>query len=216
MTTLGWIGMGDIGTPMALRLLDAGHELVVWGRTASRLAPAIARGARAVNSPAEVAMACDAIFVCITDTDAVESVVFGPAGIAEGGAPGRLVIDHSTSDVARTRDFASRLRRERTMGYLDAPVSGGAAGARAGTLSILIGGDAADIERARPWLAAYGHNITHLGPSGAGQAAKSCNQVVFAAAVAAWVEVLPYARALGLDVSKLSSLRSMGAGPIRR
>lgn len=218
MAKLGWIGMGAIGTPMALRLLEGGHELVVWGRTASRLTPAIERGASRTGSPAELAAACDAVLLCVTDTAAVEEVVFGSIGVAQGIRSGGLVIDHSTIDPARTNSFAVRLRDERAAGWLDAPVSGGAPGARAGTLSIFVGGDEANVDRARPWLTAYGKNITHVGPVGTGQATKSCNQAIFGTTIAAWLEVLAYARAIGLDVPTLVAALegSWSDSPVRK
>lgn len=203
MSKLGWIGLGAMGTPMALRLLAAGHELHVWGRTAARLQPVVERGARAAASAAELAATCETVLLCVTDTDAVEAVAFGPGGLADGAAPGLLVVDHSTVDPARTRAIAERARHDHAIAWLDAPVSGGAQGARAGTLSIFAGGAAEDVERARPVLAAYGARISHLGPSGAGQAAKSCNQAIFGATIAAWSEVLAYARAIGLDTQQL-------------
>ena len=203
MSELGWIGLGAMGTPMALRLIDAGHVLHVWGRTASRLTPAVERGARVAGSAAELAATCEAVFMCLTDGPAVEQVVFGPAGVALGGRPGTLVIDHSTIEPSRAEALAARLRRERALAWIDAPISGGAAGARAGTLSIFVGGEEPDLERARPWLAAYGRHITHLGPAGSGQAAKSCSQAIFATTIAAWREVLAYARAIGLDPTKV-------------
>jgi 3-hydroxyisobutyrate dehydrogenase len=203
MAKLGWIGMGNIGTPMALRMIDAGHEIMVWGRTKERLKPALDKGATAGGSAAALAAACDAVFLCITDTKAVEEVVFGREGITSGGAPGKLVIDNSTINPQQTREMARRLRDGHGMGWLDAPVSGGAIGAAAGKLACLIGGAAADFARARPWIAAFASNITHMGDSGAGQVAKSCNQAVLTATLAVWGEVLAYAESNGLDPSRL-------------
>lgn len=218
MSKLGWIGLGAIGTPMALRLLDAGHELHVWGRTAARLQPVVERGARAAASAAELAATCEAVLLCVTDTAAVEEVAFGPGGLGEGAAPGLLVVDHSTADPARTQVIAERARRDHAIAWLDAPVSGGAHGARAGSLSIFVGGAAEDVERARPVLAAYSARISHLGPSGTGQAAKSCNQAIFGATIAAWVEVLAYARAIGLDTQQLIAALegSWSDSPVRK
>jgi 3-hydroxyisobutyrate dehydrogenase len=203
MAKLGWIGMGNIGAPMALRMIDAGHEIMVWGRTKERLKPALDKGATEGGSAAALAAACEAVFLCVTDTKAVEEVVFGAAGIASGGMRGKLVIDNSTINPQRTRELAKRLRDEHGMGWLDAPVSGGAIGAAAGKLACLIGGAAADFERARPWVAAFASNITHMGDNGAGQVAKSCNQAVLTATLAVWGEVLAYAESNGLDPSRL-------------
>jgi 3-hydroxyisobutyrate dehydrogenase-like beta-hydroxyacid dehydrogenase len=196
--TLGWIGLGDIGKPMALQLIAAGHRVQVWGRTPEKLRPALDAGATAAASPAELAAACDAVFLCVTDGDAVEQVVFGPKGVAEGARRGSIVIDHSTIHPETAR-LASRRLRGNGVAWVDAPVSGGAVGAKAGTLSVFAGGDDADVARITPWLSAYARNVTHMGPVGSGQAAKSCNQAVVAASIALWAEVITYARRCGLD-----------------
>ncbi|HEX3550109.1 MAG TPA: NAD(P)-dependent oxidoreductase [Candidatus Elarobacter sp.] len=198
MATLGWIGLGEIGTPMALQLLRAGHRLVVWGRTPARLAPALEAGATAAESPAELAAACEATLLCVTDGDAVEAVVFGPRGVAEGARRGSLIVDHSTIHPETTR-LAGRRLRSAGVGWVDAPVSGGSKGAREGTLSVFLGGEAADVDRVRPWIAAYAGLVTHIGPAGSGQIAKSCNQAVVAATVGLWAEVIAYARRCGID-----------------
>jgi 3-hydroxyisobutyrate dehydrogenase len=203
MAKLGWIGMGNIGAPMVMRLIGAGHEVMVWGRTKERLRPALAKGASEGGSAAALAAACEAVFLCVTDTRAVEDIVFGPAGIAGGGAPGKLVIDNSTISPQATREMARRLRDEHGMGWLDAPVSGGAIGAAAGKLACLVGGAATDFERALPWLAAFASNITRMGDNGTGQVAKSCNQAVLTATLAVWGEALAYAESNGLDPSRL-------------
>ncbi len=198
MATLGWIGMGEIGTPMALQLLGAGHRVVVWGRTASRLTPALDAGATAAASAAELAAQCEAVLLCVTDGDAVEEVVFGPRGVAEGARRGSLIVDHSTIHPETTR-LAGRRLRSAGVGWVDAPVSGGAKGAAAGTLSVFLGGEVTDVDRVRPWIAAYAGNVTHMGPAGSGQIAKSCNQAIVAATVGLWAEVIAYARRCGID-----------------
>jgi 3-hydroxyisobutyrate dehydrogenase len=198
MATLGWIGLGEMGVPMVRRLLDAGHRVVVWGRTPSRLQTVLDAGATAAASPAELAASCDGVLLCVTDGDAVEAVVFGPRGVAEGAKRGAIVVDHSTIHPETTRLAARRLRSA-GVAWVDAPVSGGAKGAAAGTLSIFLGGDATDVDRVRPWIAAYAGNVTHIGPAGSGQVAKSCNQAVVAATVGLWAEVIAYARRCGID-----------------
>jgi len=198
MATLGWIGLGEIGTPMALRLIGAGHRVVVWGRTASRLQPALDADATAAATPAELAAQCDGVLLCVTDGDAVEQVVFGPRGVAEGAKRGCLIVDHSTIHPETTR-LAPRRLRSAGVAWVDAPVSGGAKGAEAGTLSVFLGGEDADVERVRPWIAAYAGNVTHMGPVGSGQVAKSCNQAIVAATVGMWAEVIAYARRCGVD-----------------
>ncbi len=183
---------------MALQLLRAGHRIVVWGRTRSRMTTALDAGATAAESPAEVARACEAVLLCVTDGDAVEEVVFGARGIAEGARSGMLIVDHSTIHPETTR-LASRRLRASGVGWVDAPVSGGAKGAEAGTLSVFLGGERNDAERVRPWIAAYAGNVTHLGPVGSGQIAKSCNQAIVASTVGMWAEVVAYARNCGID-----------------
>ena len=202
MATLGWIGLGDIGKPMALRLIAAGHDVVVWGRTRSRLQPALDAGASAAESPADLAARCEAVLLCVTDGDAVEDVVFGERGLAEGAAQGSVIVDHSTIHPDETRNIATQLA-DVSVGWVDAPVSGGSAGAEAGTLSSFLGGDAKDVERVRPWIAAYTANVTHMGPVGSGQIAKSCTQAVVAGTVALWAEVVGYARRCGIDPAQM-------------
>ncbi len=202
MATLGWIGLGDIGEPMALRLIAAGHQVMVWGRTPSRLRPAIEAGAIAAATPAELATKCDAVLLCVTDGDAVEEVAFGPHGVAAGMRAGSLIVDHSTIHPQTTRRAARRVR-ETGVGWVDAPVSGGAVGAQAGTLACFLGGEHDDVARVQPWIAAYAAHVTHLGPAGSGQIAKSCNQAVVAGTTALWAEVIAYARRCGLDPDAL-------------
>jgi 3-hydroxyisobutyrate dehydrogenase-like beta-hydroxyacid dehydrogenase len=207
LATLGWIGLGEIGLPMAVRLIGAGHRVVVWGRRPEALREAVAAGAVAASSAAELAAQCEAVFLCVTDGDAVEEVVFGTGGVAEGLRAssvaeglraGGLVIDHSTIHPETTRRCAERVRAA-SSSWVDAPVSGGPGGATAGTLAIFLGGDDADVARVRPWIAAYANNVTHMGGSGSGQVAKSCNQAIVASSVAVWAEVISYARRCGID-----------------
>jgi 3-hydroxyisobutyrate dehydrogenase-like beta-hydroxyacid dehydrogenase len=198
MATLGWIGLGDIGKPMALRLIGAGHDVVVWGRTPARLQPALDAGATVAATPAALAAQCEAVLLCVTDGAAVEEVVFGAAGLAEGAPRGGLIVDHSTIHPETTR-LASRRLGSTGVAWVDAPVSGGAIGAAAATLSVFLGGTASDVARVQPWIAAYARNVTHMGTVGAGQVAKSCNQAVVAGSVALWAEVIAYARRCGID-----------------
>lgn len=202
MAALGWIGLGDMGAPMAKRLLAAGHSLRVWARNPERLGAVCAAGATAVDSPRALAAQSDAVFVCVTDGKAVEAIAFGPDGIAAGAPAGTLVIDHSTIDPSTARRAAERLGAS-GVGWVDAPVSGGAAGAAAGTLACFLGGSDGDVARVRPWVAAYTENVTHMGPVGCGQIAKSCNQAIVGTTIALWVEVLHYARSCGIDPTLL-------------
>jgi 3-hydroxyisobutyrate dehydrogenase len=203
MATLGWIGAGAIGMPMAHRLLRAGHALHVWGRDVRRLQPLLDAGAQRAASPADLARNCEAVFLCVTDTDAVREVVFGDQGIVTAPGHGKLLVDHSTIHPQDSREMAARLRDACGREWLDAPVSGGVAGAAQGTLATFVGGDAAAVARARPWLQAYAGTITHVGGSGAGQILKSCNQAVVATTIAAWAEVLNYAKNCDVDVAQL-------------
>ncbi|HLI23052.1 MAG TPA: NAD(P)-dependent oxidoreductase, partial [Stellaceae bacterium] len=199
MALLGWIGMGRIGTQMALLLLRAGHQLVVYDVDARRLAPALDLGARAANSPAKVAAASEATLLSVTDTDAVDAIVFGPEGIASVAHAGQFLVDHTSIDPERTRAMSAQLKRMSGMGWVDAPVSG----SPGVSLAVFMGGESADVERARPWIASYAQKITHVGPIGTGQLTKSCNQAIVCATLAAWSEVLAYARHFGLEPETL-------------
>lgn len=203
MATLGWVGVGDIGLPMMVRLKEAGHDVHVWGRTQARLADAQAAGATLAGSAAELGLNCEAVFLCVTDADAVHEIVFGPDGIASGSGADTFVVDHSTIHPGQTRDMAASLRAQKKGRWVDAPVSGGAVGACAGTLAVMAGGEPEDIAAVTPWLRAYGGKITHVGASGAGQACKSCNQAIANATIMVWAELLAYARSFGLDPEKM-------------
>lgn len=175
-TTIGFVGLGTMGTPMARSLLARGHQLTVWARRPDTMAPLLTAGAMAGESAAHVAATSEIILTMVTDTRAVEEVVLGERGIARGVRPGALVIDHSTIDLAGARRIAGELG---ALGVemLDAPVSGGSAAAEAGTLAIMVGGSKAALDRATPVLSCYATHIVHIGPSGAGQIAKACNQI---------------------------------------
>lgn len=203
MATLGWVGIGDIGFPMMVRLREAGHDVRVWARDPSRRAAAQAAGAKLAASAAELGGSCEAVFLCVTDVDAVEEIVFGRDGIATASSASIFVVDHSTIHPGRTRVMAARLREQARGHWVDAPVSGGAVGARAGTLAVMAGGEADDIAAVSPWMRAYGGKITHVGASGTGQACKSCNQAIANTTIMVWAELLAYARSFGLDVAKL-------------
>jgi 3-hydroxyisobutyrate dehydrogenase len=199
---VGYAGLGEIGLPMAARVLHSGFELYVWNRTAAKAAPLIAAGARVAATPADLAQQVAVLCVCLTDERALEQVIFGADGVASAGARGLVVADHSTVSPAATREMARRF--EATGGHwVDAPVSGGVTGAQQGTLSVFAGGAARDVERARPVVMCYAGKMTHLGPTGSGQAAKACNQMVSFGTAAVLAEALHLASRLGLDVSRL-------------
>ena len=174
--SIGFIGLGTMGTPMVRRLLNGGYPVTVWARRPEAIAPLVADGARAGDSPALVAAHSDIVMTMVTDTTAVDEVVLGERGIARGARPGSIVVDHSTIAPDGARRIASALQRQ-GVDMLDAPVSGGSIAAEAGTLAIMIGGPAASVETVKPVLSSYAKTIVHVGTSGAGQVAKACNQI---------------------------------------
>jgi 3-hydroxyisobutyrate dehydrogenase len=196
---IGFIGLGDIGAPMALRILQAGHPLRVYNRTAARAEPFTSRGVPGAASGAALARESDIVFLCVSDTAAVEQVVFGENGVAQGAHPRLLVVDLSTSHPVRTQEMAQRLLDERGVAWVDAPVSGGAVGARAGTLAVMAGGAKADLERVRPVLMSFAGRVTHMGPVGCGMAAKACNQMLNYGTGALIAETLDFAARFGID-----------------
>ncbi len=199
---LGYIGIGLMGRPMTLRLLDAGYEVAVWNRSQDKLAPVVEKGAKAVDSPAAVARAADVIMMCVTDQNAAEAVLFGKDGIEAGGAPGKLVVDFSSIAPDSARAFADRLAAK-GMGLIDAPVSGGVPGAEKGSLAIMAGGKVEDIERVRPIVMHMAERFTRMGDSGAGQATKLCNQVIVGSLLPVIAEAIRLAEAAGLDATML-------------
>jgi 3-hydroxyisobutyrate dehydrogenase len=190
----------------------AGHEVSAWNRTPGRAAALRDLGIRLLPTAAAVAAASDLVVTIVSDTPDVEAVLFGPDAVAEGAAAGTLVVDMSTIAPSATRDFAARLAA-RGVSMLDAPVSGGSEGAQKGTLTIFVGGDAADLERARPVLAAMGTTITHVGPIGAGQAVKAVNQVILAGTYLGVAEGIVLAVKAGLDVEQV--VTALGGGAAR-
>ncbi len=207
--TVGFIGLGALGQPMAARLLAAGFDLVVHNRTRQREEPLAAAGARRAGTPALAAAGSGVLAVCLSDDDAVRQVLLGDP-VLGALAPGTLVIDFSTIAPATSRSLA-RVLAERGVAYLDAPVTGGTEGARAGRLSVLVGGTPANLERARPLLEAVGSRISHFGPVGAGQEAKAVNQVLVAGSYAAVAEAMALGQRLGLPMEAVREALSAGA-----
>lgn len=194
---LGYIGLGLMGRPMCLRLLAAGYEVTAWNRSRDKLAPVVEKGAKAATSPAEVARASDIIMMCVTDQNAAEQVLFGPNGVSQGGTRNKLLVDFSSIAPASARDFAKRLEKH-GMGMIDAPVSGGVAGAEKGTLAIMAGGKAEHIERVRPVVMHLAQRFTRMGESGAGQVTKLCNQVIVGSLFPVIAEAIRLAEAAGV------------------
>jgi 3-hydroxyisobutyrate dehydrogenase len=207
---VGFLGLGTMGAAMAGNLARAGFAVTAWNRTAGRAPELDDLGVVRAGSPAEVARAADVIVVCVSDTPDVEAVLFGPDGVAGGVATGALVIDCSTISPSATRDFAARLASA-GVDLVDAPVSGGSEGAQKATLTIFCGGEAAAVERARPILQAMGKTITHVGPSGSGQAVKAVNQVILAGTYLGVAEGIVLALKAGLDVEQVVAALGGGA-----
>ena len=205
---VGFIGMGIMGSGMVRNLIAAGHEPVIWNRTPEK-AQAITEAAIAAN-PSEVGASAEIVLICVSDTADVEAVVFGDAGLAEGLSPGSLIVDCSTISPSATRVFAARLA-DHDIAWVDAPVSGGSEGAAKGTLSIMVGGEAADIARAMPLFEAMGSTITHVGELGAGQTVKIVNQILVVVNQLAVSEALLMAEAAGVDLEATLAAVTGGA-----
>jgi 2-hydroxy-3-oxopropionate reductase len=199
---IGFIGLGIMGKPMAKNLLAAGFPLTVYSRSAGPVDEVVAAGAVAADGPAAVAAASVVTITMLPDTTDVEQVLTGGGGVLEGAAGGSLVIDMSSIDPGPTRVMAEAFAAQ-DVAMLDAPVSGGEKGAIDAALSIMVGGDAGAFARARPMFEALGTNIVHVGPSGAGQVCKACNQLVVAATIEAVAEALLLAERSGVDAAKV-------------
>jgi 3-hydroxyisobutyrate dehydrogenase len=199
VTHLAFLGLGRMGAPMAGRLSHAGHDLVVWSRTRAH-AEALADRAEVASSPAEAGAKVDLAITMVTDGGALEAVVLGPDGLADGLAPGSLLIDMSTVGPSQARKVAKALE-PRGVAFVDAPVAGSVGPAAEGTLAIMVGGDRDAVERARPLLAVLGdpQRTWHVGPVGAGQAAKLMVNLVLGGVMAVVAEGYTLGRVLGLD-----------------
>ncbi len=209
---VGFIGLGIMGSGMARNLLKAGFDLVVWNRTASKAKDLVDGGAKLAGSPAELAAQCEVIIVCVSDTPDVEAVLFGEKGVVHGVRAGSLIVDCSTISPIKTQAFARTLA-EKGVHMLDAPLSGGSEGAALGTLSIMVGGQAEQLERAMPILSAMGKRITHVGGNGAGQMVKLVNQILVANSMLALGEAFLFAQAGGLDLEQtLKAIEGGAAG----
>ncbi len=200
---LGFLGIGLMGEAMVRRLLDRGYAVTVWNLEPERLDLVVPHGAVAAASPADVARASDIVMSCVLHAEAVGAVLFGPQGVASvgTGGPARLQIDSSTIPADFAREAAERLRAATGMGFVDAPISGGPAGARSGSLAIMAGGSAEDFAAAEPVLRELGANLTHIGPVGSGQTVKMLNQAIVGTGFVLLAEVLAMAEAAGLDAA---------------
>ncbi len=207
---VGFIGMGIMGAPMARNLLKAGFPVTVWNRTPAKADALRGDGARVASSPAEVAAGASITFSCVSDSPDVEAVALGAGGVIEGARPGSVYVDCSTISPEVARKVARALR-EKGVDMLDAPVSGGDVGAKAGTLAIMVGGEASVFERCLPALQAMGRTVVHVGPTGAGQVVKLCNQVAGSLNLLAMAEAIVLARRAGVEPAKMLEVVSAGA-----
>ncbi|MFA7270084.1 MAG: NAD(P)-dependent oxidoreductase [Sterolibacterium sp.] len=199
---VGFIGLGLMGRPMALHLARAGHSLHLWARRPAALEPFKQTTARMHPSPAAVAQHAEIVITMVADAPDVTAVVLGEDGIVAGARPGLIVVDMSTIAPAAARDIGARLAGK-GIEFLDAPVSGGEAGAIAATLTIMVGGRQATFERVLPLFERLGKSVTHIGETGAGQVAKACNQILTGVGVAALAEAFNFARKSGVDAARV-------------
>jgi 2-hydroxy-3-oxopropionate reductase len=213
MSRVGFVGLGVMGAPMAHNLAAAGFDLIVYNRSSDATMPLVASGARRAAQLADAADA-DVVITMLSNDAAVREVILGANGLLAAIAPGSSLIDMSTVTPALARELAGAAR-ERGVAFLDAPVSGGDVGARDGTLSIMVGGEAQELDRVRDVLEALGTTITHVGPSGAGQATKAANQLLVAVIIAGISEALTLGTRLGVAPDVLLDVLSRGSAANR-
>lgn len=199
LPTIAFAGIGLMGLPMCRRLLSAGYPLRIWNRTPTKCRELEQAGAKVVSTPSQLCAGADVVMLCLADTGAVREVVLGPSGIAAAASTAKLLVDFSSLEPRATREMAAELQRHNGMRWIDAPVSGGVAGADAGTLAIMAGGDAEDIDALRPILAHLAQRVTRMGGVGAGQVTKVCNQMIVACNALVIAEVLALAERSGVD-----------------
>jgi len=198
---VAFLGLGIMGRPMASNLVKADHEVTVWNRTAGTAV----EGARAAASPAEAAAGAEVIWTCVSDTKAVENVLFGPQGVHESLSAGQVIVDSSTISPSATRQFAERVRAQ-GVEYVDAPVTGSKAGAEGGTLIFIVGGEESAIEKLKPLFAATGKKFFRMGETGKGQVAKLAMNLQIALIYEGFAEALTLAAKLGVDASTMMPL----------
>jgi len=198
---VAFLGLGIMGRPMASNLVKAGHEVTVWNRTAGKAV----EGARAAASPAEAAVGAEVVWTCVSDTQAVQNVLFGPQGVYESLAAGQLIVDSSTISPSATRQFAERVRA-RGVQYVDAPVTGSKVGAENGTLIFIVGGEESAIEKLKPLFAATGKKFFRMGDTGKGQVAKLAMNLQIALIYEGFAEALTLTAKLGVDASTMLPL----------
>jgi len=200
---IGFIGLGLMGGPMVSRLLAENYSVIVWNRTPEKAQTLVEEGARCATDIAELVRDVDVVMMCLSDTAAVEGLVFGAHGVAQYGASGKILIDFSSIDPLATKEFATRLHQQCEMQWIDAPVSGGTGGAKAGTLIIMAGGRVDCLESVREVFDPLCSRLTHMGEVGAGQMTKLCNQMVVACNALVIAEMMALGRSAGVDVGRL-------------
>ena len=208
---IGFIGTGTMGQPMLANLVKKRFAVTAFDLVPAALEAAVRLGAERAGSAGEAAANCELVITMLPSSANVEAVYLGSGGIAENAAQGRLCVDMSTIDSGTSQRVAARLK-ERGIRFLDAPVSGGVGGATAGTLAIIVGGNAGDLEEARPALAAMGSNIIHVGDVGAGEVAKLCNNLISGSALIAVAEAFRIGEAFGVDLQILTSVIAKSSG----
>lgn len=211
MLRVGFIGLGAMGGAMARNVSRAGFPLAVWARRRESAQPILSLGAEWADSPAELARRSDVVITIVTNSPDVEEVVRGPAGLLEGAANGLVIVDMSTISPSVSRELA-QAAAEKSVIFLDAPVSGGTQGADAGTLTIMVGGEETGLERARPVLEAMGQNVFHVGPSGTGEVIKLVNNILVGVIAAATAEALVLGARAGADVEMMARVVATSTG----
>jgi 3-hydroxyisobutyrate dehydrogenase-like beta-hydroxyacid dehydrogenase len=208
---VAFIGLGVMGFPMAGHLQTAGCEVTVYNRSATRATQWVERyGGKFAETPAQSARNADIVFTCVGNDDDVRSVVLGASGVLAGMQPGAVLVDHTTASAKLAREL-ERVAESRQLGFLDAPVSGGQAGAENGKLTVMVGGSVAAFDKASPTIEHYAQCVRHLGPAGNGQLAKMANQVCIAGVVQGLAEAMQFADLAGLDVAQVIEVISRGA-----
>ncbi|MFT5316130.1 MAG: 3-hydroxyisobutyrate dehydrogenase [Candidatus Krumholzibacteriia bacterium] len=206
---IGFIGLGKMGSNMALNLMRSGHDVYVFARNRNSIKPVLAAGANWVESPALLAASCKVIFTIVGGPDDVETLYLGKDGMLEAASPDCVFVDMTTSSAVLARKI-NEACLSRSVNFLDAPVTGGVAGASAGKLTFMVGGSAPILERVRPLLDIMGSKVVHMGNSGSGQTAKSCNQIAVAGIILGATEALYHAESTGLDVDKMCDVLESG------
>jgi 2-hydroxy-3-oxopropionate reductase len=209
------IGVGNIGAAVASALLDKGAAITLHNRSPEKCAPLVARGARVASSPRTATLEAQFVILSLNSADIVEQVVFAADGVEAGASPERLLVDLSSIDPARTAAMSARLEAQTGMGWVDAPLSGGATAAARGELTLMLGGSAAHVARAEPLLALLSNRRTHLGPSGAGQTVKLINQVLCACGLLAVAEAVRFAEGCGVDARRIPAALAGGRADSR-